>query len=466
MGYDPTGIAFSAGVIRVPFCPIEWPMFGRAPTFADTCFGVEAGGAPVPPDSLLDGLLAFYRLSDNADESSGQDLNLAAAAGVVTYNGTYATFDGSSYLSCPTVLLSFADFTISCFVNFTDGAQNYGVLSQSDGVTTYQFLLRFGDAAPLNSRDKLAAGVTNIADPMLSLGVVDEQAEHNVVLTWRDSTGVLSMYIDGVLSNSAVDTGDFFNSTLLLVGHCPGEFPMLGTMRLLGFWGRALTTDEIGRLYNGGDGYDPTDQLGLMRSLNGFYRFDGSGDDASGHGRDLFVGTGSYSAGLIGQALSATTALGRPNDLLSGGVLSGFYSLSMWARFGSGSPDVMQIVVTDEEVTQIDMNLQLLANDISVEWAGGSYSQVASPVSVDAWHHFVFVVDGGEVRIYVDGIIDTTGDASGHAQTFGPAANFTISVSSSGGGVKLDLLAVYARALSADDVAALYNGGDGFDPTE
>jgi hypothetical protein len=67
VGYDPTGLTYSGGTIKVSRCPLRWPRFPTYPTFAGRCFGLEgASPDPVPGSALLD--MAGEPLLDMAGE--------------------------------------------------------------------------------------------------------------------------------------------------------------------------------------------------------------------------------------------------------------------------------------------------------------------------------------------------------------------------------------------------------------
>ena len=78
------------------------------------------------------------------------------------------------------------------------------------------------------------------------------------------------------------------------------------------------------------------------------------------------------------------------------------------------------------------------------------------------WHHVVGVYDGSTVSLYIDGVLDDSGEASGSIQTNDSpvfiGANSEVSGREWNG--LIDEVCVFACALDADNVSALYTGRD------
>ena len=92
-------------------------------------------------------------------------------------------------------------------------------------------------------------------------------------------------------------------------------------------------------------------------------------------------------------------------------------------------------------------------------------TQVASTTTLSAntWYHIVGVYNGTDLRIYVNGSLDCT-PVSYSGGIYNNTTNFIIG-SAAGGNYwngRIDDVAVWSRALSADEVLALYNSIDDF----
>jgi hypothetical protein len=94
--------------------------------------------------------------------------------------------------------------------------------------------------------------------------------------------------------------------------------------------------------------------------------------------------------------------------------------------------------------------------------AASTYQEITlADVSLNAWHHHVLTYDGSTLRYYLDGVLTTSGAASGTPQTL---SNHCIiarmgDFSAQYWPGKLDEVAVYSAALSAARIAAHYQAG-------
>jgi hypothetical protein len=114
---------------------------------------------------------------------------------------------------------------------------------------------------------------------------------------------------------------------------------------------------------------------------------------------------------------------------------------------------------TGADVTTRDGNTLLLYGDSlspAIErWTTGSvHISSASPPTLDVWHHIAFTFDGQRARLYVDGA--TGSDPGSSPGNLGPNGSALTIGAANGGGSPfegdLDEVAVYDRALSADEV--------------
>jgi hypothetical protein len=86
------------------------------------------------------------------------------------------------------------------------------------------------------------------------------------------------------------------------------------------------------------------------------------------------------------------------------------------------------------------------------------------------WHHIVYMKDGGNLRIYVDGVEDATPVATSYSAGFDSSTNLNIGWLNLGSGYYydgvLDELALYDRALTLDEIEDHWNNGLGKDYCE
>jgi hypothetical protein len=193
------------------------------------------------------------------------------------------------------------------------------------------------------------------------------------------------------------------------------------------------------------------ESVDLLTGLLAYYRLDGALTDSSGNGRDLTPpGDETYDAGILGQALAggsaATVAVSVPvTD----------FSLACWVKLTSHGFIVAQQAAFGIQQADTTVILQVAgqggagASAMKVRVAALGEPNITLSGLSNGWHHVAAVCSSG-VR---------TGNA--------PAATTAeiISAVAPTSFALLDECGFYSLALSAAQVAALYNGGDGFDPT-
>jgi hypothetical protein len=234
----------------------------------------------------------------------------------------------------------------------------------------------------------------------------------------------------------------------------------------------------------------------ISKGLLGYWPLDeGAGEatvDASGNGNEgIIKGAPNWVQGKFGKTLSFDGVddcvyVGNNPDLDHG---KGDFTISAWIKttyaeldedptiFGKGGDSeggIRYCLMLHETHNGIRF---VLDNDIEKYWPEG---QVV--VTDDQWHHVVGMRDGTYLRIYVDGVQDTSEFASNlntEFNTFTIPADYDLGGTSQYGayiGVihshakghlqkffngLIDDVAVWNRALSTDEVSHLYNNGEG-----
>ena len=220
----------------------------------------------------------------------------------------------------------------------------------------------------------------------------------------------------------------------------------------------------------------PALALPLTSGLEGYWQFEGDGNDSSIHGRDLTVPAGaSYGTGLFGQAVlvggnEANAPTRIPSD---GGVFDfglGDFTMQVWVNWASNAATSGEQVLLEKftgpagpgwTLTRLS-NAQLLFVGSGV----GSVS-TASPPNIIAgdWQQFVARRSGTDLRLFHNGgSVAFTTVASGAAITAAAeplllgarddAQNFPLNAGA-------DEVAIWSRALTSAEISALYNGGSG-----
>jgi hypothetical protein len=146
---------------------------------------------------------------------------------------------------------------------------------------------------------------------------------------------------------------------------------------------------------------------------------------------------------------------------------SGDFTYSVWVKSSDMSflRQVLSIGVQDLSIfTDNDIgdysggpnSLIVLIKEAAIS-AGGDYV-----IAVDEWYHIVVQRVGTDGKLWVNGALIITNDVS--TGTESSPENFTVGRSYDVAEIwtgLIDQLAVWDRAITSDEIAALFNGGDG-----
>ncbi|MCK9996253.1 MAG: putative Ig domain-containing protein [Candidatus Krumholzibacteria bacterium] len=223
------------------------------------------------PD-ISDGLVAYWPFnSDFSDLSGGYDGTAVGDAGIITtgmkLGGGALYLDGvGDYLNVTDIPLS-GDMSISLWI-FPEAIQS-GSAGEANGVL-------LGDTANLDWLRLQIEGVTAKWDGTTAYYATDPDFTNgswqHFVLTRSGS--LVTVYRNNVAVASFTHTHPF---TPELIGcKTSGSNYYQGTMDDLAIWGRALSTEEIGLLYNDGDGTE------VLASTNNSVAFSLEGTPPSG----------------------------------------------------------------------------------------------------------------------------------------------------------------------------------------
>jgi hypothetical protein len=293
------------------------------------------------------------------------------------------------------------------------------------------------------------------------------------------------LYINGVLDNSISfsqgtlnDLGGGFNISSSI-------FDYLGSFDDARIYNRALSADEITRLYNMGSsklGVTPTDSLDA--GLVGHWDFDGKNvtsttvADTSGNGNTGTIAGGAHpDEGKIGQGMSfdgaTSTSVNVPH---SSSLLFNTVTVSVWVKGTTQSPSSWGEIVYKRVssstpgfwigVSSTGPSLQLGVNTSAL----ANQSKIMSNVLNGGWRHVVMVLKSDGTWLgYLDNVLSVN---STYSVGSGIQNTETLKIGGAyadGFEGKIDDVRIYNRALSADEITRLYNMGSsklGVTPTD
>jgi|GEM_PF-619849 len=195
----------------------------------------------------------------------------------------------------------------------------------------------------------------------------------------------------------------------------------------------------------------------------GWWPGDGNANDIVGGNNGTPVNGAGFAPGIVGQAFSfngANQTVTVPSSpSLSFGTTSPL-TVELWA-YRTSSADPMHLVGKRNACG--DLNYQMAVNMGTGEglcFGDGDGNEVASGLDlpINTWTHLAGTFDGTNFRLYVNGVLTAT-----QAGTLGPVNSVPLEIGGSGtcpmfAGL-IDELSIYDRALSSDEVAAIYSAG-------
>ena len=386
----------------------------------------------------------------------------------LSFNGTsqYIDIGSPSGLNLHSAMTASAWF----YLNSTSGAQtilfgDYGGGSPLYNVTINQ------DGAGIVRGEYFGSGGGS-SDYYVKTAAVSAKAWHQVVMT-RNSSGTISMYVDGVLSNAGTSgTAGSVNSAALTdftIGR-PGSYNgqyFNGKIDDVRVYGRALSAPEVSTLYSSSVqkiiGETNLSVNSANSGLIGYWSFDGpdlnstTAFDRSGQGNNgTLINGPTPTIGKLGQALS----FNGNNTYIKVNSLSSItlpLSASMWVKLNSEG--------TSGDSNSVLFGLRFyLALDSAhgLEYWAGYWLHTSTVIPTGSWNQITLVSTSGGTTIYLNG-----------QQVF----TYTVPLSLSSGALEIggrddgylgspytvngsiDDVRVYNRALSASEAKALYTMG-------
>jgi PKD repeat protein len=209
------------------------------------------------PSTFQNNLLAFYRLNDDGSgalslaDSSGNNRTLTNANAAALSSGAIqgsALFTGNSqFLTAGIPFNPAQPYSISMWVNVSTLKNYFSIIAGSTGGT----LNIHGDSSGGLSWNNASSG-----DFSQSGFFTANQWMHCVFV--RGSGNAMTVYKNGTLVKTATGSTNYSPITLVDIGNVRhmGGFQFAGKIDAIGIWDRALTTAEIGKLYNSGTGFE------------------------------------------------------------------------------------------------------------------------------------------------------------------------------------------------------------------
>jgi len=222
----------------------------------------------------------------------------------------------------------------------------------------------------------------------------------------------------------------------------------------------------------------------LDQGLVGLWNLDETTAGTAPNGTDFADDSGQGNHGVAsssGVTFGVTGLLGNAVGLSSGYVVTGSnapmpqnaMTAAAWIKALSSQTSYPQIVTAGDSSGMSGYNLYLynpqskgIASFIVKEGSNGwgaCWAQGTSDLRDGAWHHVVGVYTGSDITIWVDGVAEGTASCSSVAINYGSSPNGEIGAKANANEFNgsLDQVGVWSRALTSQEVAALYGSGKG-----
>lgn len=329
-------------------------------------------------------------------------------------------------------------------------------------------------------------------------GLVDELSVYNRAL---DASEVAAIYAAGsqgkssspgpVITEQPANAEVFLGGTVAFRVRADSTLPLTFQWRHDGATIPLATNSTLNltgaRLSQGGD-YSVTvsDANGSVDSSNAFlkvllppvsglvayYPFTGSAYDASGNGNDGTVVGATLSSDRFGVPHAAYSFAGTatPESTIKVETtpfgLAPDFTFAAWVNFAGGIDNPRIFSTAGWEIGTVGAGASRRINFNNLT-ATQLYNVVSSnSYAAGAWHHVVAVRTTNAMMLYVDGLLQGAGNASGdldYTRPFIPEIGGNSGSLRDAFGGKLDDVCIFSRALSADEIEVFYNSTNAVD---
>jgi len=455
-------------------------VFDRALTESEVQTLTERGGGRVYPKGAH-----YYPLETDATDQWGTNDGTVTGATFPTdaERGAVANFDGTNdyirFPHTPTQNINPTEgTTIALWYRRDSHDGNWRALMRKPGPSNHAWALYHR-----NTDGTLYFLVKDGSGVELSTGggaATPAGEWHHYVGVYRPGPpATIEWHIDGALAESR-EAGDAYGTPVTSTGAVDLGYDATkgryddGAVDDLKMYDRALDSEEIATLY---DAYQPGPHQQTSFAVppvpDHHFPFDGDATDEQGTADGTWVGTESYTSGMVGQAADFDGTTDRVDFPLAQNFFGGKTALSFAFWF---STDVLPVDADGSaadylwscHTDQIQRQVVLASNlsELYTRWEttsgvvtrGIPYSKIGT----EEWHHYCLTYDGSAFRVYLDGVEEVTEALTGatsHNDTGNwlgadpaPARHFDGAI---------DDVRVYDRALDAAEVQRLFQFGTG-----
>jgi len=444
---------------------------------------IQPAEAQIPNYVPTNGLVGWYPFNGNANDESGNGFNGTVNGAILTTDrlgnsNTAYSFDGvDDYINLGNPLGdSSTDFTISIWARREPNGGGITIAKMPGGswsngkwmIDLYSNNVNY--CLPNQNLQGCTTFNNNINNDLFW---------HHIILVHNATTDILYLD-DSIISNSSSSLVTQIAADIRVGGRENTlNFPYLGQLDDIGIWNRALNTQEISNLYSSSTPPPCNPLPGTLTSdLVGYWPFCGNANDESGNGNTGTVNGATLTSDRFGNSNSAYYFDGIQNHILLPSMFDNGDStltISVWFNAELNQTGFSEILQQDVNA----INSSLPDNSINLRYFNGlgsfhgslaiNYPNVAANIvvnpipSVQNWHNAVLRKDTGTFKLFIDDTLINTQSASGKYFSFGQNI-FVGNVDfppvyplNCGFNGKIDDICIWNRALTRQEISALYN---------
>lgn len=216
-----------------------------------------------------------------------------------------------------------------------------------------------------------------------------------------------------------------------------------------------------------GGHYDAPSCVPAPAGLVSWWPGDGNANDIAGTNNGTLQDGATFAAGEVGQAFSLSG--GSYVDVPNAASLNLTQAISVQAWILGNSFDKLSAVVKKIDASQengyaMEMRLGGIAFWVYLEQGGWVYAMSTTQLVPNTWYHVVGTYDGTEIKLYLNGAPQGTSNVTG--KIIASSNDLNIGRDPGNPGVDyrfwnglIDEVQIYNRALTAAEVAAIYDAG-------
>ena len=441
-------------------------------------YNAEGGQCTPPPSGIISWWSAEGNTLDNVNANGGIPIGaLGYTNGEV---GQAFSLDGAtSYVLIPNAasLNPTGSFSMECWIYPTqDGDQKilskWGDQGADDENRSYALSTVSGLGLQFAFSD--LANQENFAFQDFTVNnVLMLNAWNHVAATYDIVTGIRCIYVNGIKvgSHTNAPVAAYASITPVTIGawlrgsdDVENYFP--GLIDEVSLYGRALSGSEIQAIYSAGSaGKCPDNCTPPSAGLVGWWTGDETAMDVLNANNGTLLGGTTYAPGKVGQAFQFG-AVGDQVSVPTGGFPIGTNdrTIECWVYINSFIPgegaDFAFYGTSESDGGSYIVGAYSDQRLFFSQWGSGIFGPV---LTTNQWYHVAVTSEGTNTTLYLDG----TNVASGYVPFSTPAGTQLFI-----GGIYyqfatyqmlglIDEVSIYNRALSSNEIAAIYDAGSG-----